>query len=225
MFFPQRWLCILNTIHGAMEAQQLNEAKPWAPPWTEIPAEARGDQGRSRGQGAARHILRGVGQHSCRIARSTRPGYTSPRISPDICSWIFKPQTRPNSTPIKVNKSLPLTPVAVGSGPYWCLLEARYKVWLLLHCYTSDPYSLHYLRACKQARNSDHTVLQTSICILDWHDESCRERFEYGLRRAVGHKNLQDAVKQSGSIKKLRWDSLDKGIIKCLTSITLLYLF
>lgn len=148
-----------------------------------------------------------------------------PRISPNICSWIFKPQTRPNSTPIKVNKSLPLITVAVGSGPHWGLLEARYKVWLLLYCYTSDPYSLHYLWACKQARNSDHTVIQTSICILDWRDESCREGFEYVLHRAVVHKNLQDAVKQSDSIKKLKWNSLEKGIIKCLTSITPLYLF
>lgn len=161
----------------------------------------------------------------CLIARSTTPGYTNRGAATISTAEFFKPQTRPNSTPITVNKSLPLITGAVGWGPYWCLLEARYKVWLLLYCYTSDPYSLHYLRACKQGRNSDHRVIQTSICILDWHDESCREGFEYVLLRAVAHKNLQDAVKQSGSIKKLKWNSLEKGIIKCLTSITPLYLF
>lgn len=91
---------------------------------------------------------------------------SQPRISPNICSWIFKPQTRPNSTPIKVNKGLPLITVAVGSGPYWCLLEARYKVWLLLYRYTSDLYSLHYLQTCKQARNSDHSP--TDLHLHPW---------------------------------------------------------
>lgn len=147
-----------------------------------------------------------------------------PRISPNSCSWIFKPQTRPNSTPIKVNKSLPLITAVVGSGPYWCLLEARYKVWLLLYCYTSDPYSLHYLRACKQARNSDHTVIQTSFASLIGMMRAQR-RVWICITQSSSAQNLQDAVKQSGSIKKLKWNSLEKGIIKCLTSITPLYLF
>lgn len=150
--------------------------------------------------------------------------FPQPRISLKSCSWIFKPQTRPNSTPIKVNKSLPLTTAVVGLGPYWCLLEARYKVWLLFYCYISDPYSLHYLQACKQARNSDHTVIQTAFASLIGMMRAQR-RVWICITQSSSAQNLQDAVKQSGSIKKLKWNSLEKGIIKCLTSITPLYLF
>lgn len=171
------------------------------------------------------HILSRVRQKGCLMARSTGPGYTSRGSAPISAAEFSNHRQGLIQLPLKSIKAFPLITVAVGWGPYWCLLEARYKVWLLLYCYTSDPYSLHYLRACKQARNSDHRVIQSSICILDWHDESCREGFEYVLRRAVAHKNLQDAVEQSGSIKKLKWNSLEKGIIKCLTSIAVLYLF
>lgn len=45
------------------------------------------------------------------------------------------------------------------------------------------------------------------------------------IAQSSSAQNLQDAAKQSGSIKKLKWNSLEKGIIKCLTSITVLYLF
>lgn len=176
--------------------------------------------GRSSGQGVPARAL--ADQLSDPQEHKAR--WHQPRTGPKSRSWIFKPHTRPNSTPIKVNKSLPLITALAGSGPYWCLLEARYKVWLLLYCYTSDPYSLHYLRACKQARNSDHTVIQTPFASLIGMMRAQR-RVWICITQSSSAQNLQDAVKQSGSIKKLKWNSLEKGIIKCLTSITPLYLF
>lgn len=190
-------------------SEQLKEAEPRAP-WHRA---REGEGGSSSILGRARHISCDFQEHR---ARSHQP-----RISPESCSWIFKPQTRPNSSPIKVNKSLPLTRAVAGPGPHWCLLEARYKVWLLFYCYTSDPHSLHYFQACKQAGNSAHT---DCICILDWHGESSRRVWMW-IAQSSSAQNLQDAAKQSGSIKKLKWNSLEKGIIKCLTSITVLYLF
>lgn len=156
-------------------SEQLKEAEPRAP-WHRA---GEGEGGSSSILGRARHISCDFQEHR---ARSHQP-----RISPESCSWIFKPQTRPNSSPIKVNKSLPLIRAVAGPGPHWCLLEARYKVWLLFYCYTSDPHSLHYFQACKQAGNSAHTVTQTAFASLIGTVRA-REGFECGLHRAAVHR-------------------------------------
>lgn len=155
-------------------------------------------------------------------ARSTKPDYSSQGSAPISADEFSNHRQDLIQLPLKSAKASHWSSQQLDQGH---TRRQTQGLITFLYCYTSAPYSLYYFQACKQAGNSDHTVIQTSICILDWHDESCRERFEYVLHRVIVHKNLQDAVKQSGSIEKLKWNSLEKGIIKCLTSITLLYLF
>lgn len=94
-----------------------------------------------------------------------------PAISPHICSWIFKPQTRPNSTPIKVNKSLP-----IDYGCSWIraiLMFTRSQIqglitFILLHIRSLFTPLFTGLQTSKKFWSQSHTELHLHPWLARW---------------------------------------------------------
>lgn len=142
--------------------------------------------GRSSGQGVPARAL----ADQLADPQEHKARWHQPRTGPKSRSWIFKPHTRPNSTPIKVNKSLPLITAVAGSGPYWCLLEARYKSdYFYTVTHQILIHSIIYGLANKQE------ILITQSYRLHLHPWlawwELREGFEYVLHRAAVHRTCR----------------------------------
>lgn len=195
--------------------QQKRPSKSNIPPCTESTAEVNRNTSQTGGCSNVFLAPSGVNQNQVQWSGVT---WHLLRIWPNICNRILRQRAKPSPTPTA------LIWMAVGSGPYWIPTTMQMERLIHFTLPTSAPDSPLYVCPCKQASNSNHAVKQLCICILDWRDERCGETFEYVLHRVVVHENLQDVARQSDSRKKSKCSSLEKGIIKRLTSITLCYI-